>query len=86
MVQKNQRLVVFTSKSAKEAPEVIASEWRYVVENQYGDGGMIAGSCPNRRRIACLECNIKVLQLLGLAGLNMSDDHLPSFPKQIVFH
>ncbi|KAK4584651.1 hypothetical protein RGQ29_022400 [Quercus rubra] len=48
MVQKNQRLVVFTSKSSKEATEGIAYQWRYVVENQYGDDGMKAGSCPNR--------------------------------------
>ncbi|PSS30745.1 PI-PLC X domain-containing protein [Actinidia chinensis var. chinensis] len=48
MVQKNQRLVVFTSKSSKEASEGIAYEWRYVVENQYGNDGMKAGSCPNR--------------------------------------
>ncbi|XP_021824773.1 PI-PLC X domain-containing protein At5g67130-like [Prunus avium] len=48
MVQNNQRLVVFTSKSAKEASEGIAYEWNYVVENQYGNGGMIPGSCPNR--------------------------------------
>lgn len=34
MVQNNQRLVVFTSKSAKEASEGIAYEWNYVVENQ----------------------------------------------------
>lgn len=34
MVQRNQRLVVFTSKSAKEASEGIAYEWRYLVENQ----------------------------------------------------
>lgn len=34
MVQKNQRLVVFTSKSAKEASEGIAYQWTYVVENQ----------------------------------------------------
>lgn len=34
MVQQNQRLVVFTSKSAKEASEGIAYEWRYLVENQ----------------------------------------------------
>ncbi|KAL2522556.1 PLC-like phosphodiesterases superfamily protein [Forsythia ovata] len=48
MVQKNQRLVVFTSKSSKEASEGIAYEWKYVVESQYGNEGMIAGSCPNR--------------------------------------
>lgn len=34
MIQKNQRLVVFTSKAAKEASEGIAYEWRYLVENQ----------------------------------------------------
>lgn len=34
MVKNNLRLVVFTSKSAKEASEGIAYEWNYVVENQ----------------------------------------------------
>lgn len=34
MVQQNQRLVVFTSKSSKEATEGIAYQWTYVVENQ----------------------------------------------------
>jgi len=34
MVQKNQRLLVFTSKSSKEASEGIAYQWRYMVENQ----------------------------------------------------
>ncbi|KAK3169152.1 hypothetical protein Dsin_000056 [Dipteronia sinensis] len=48
MIKKNQRLVVFTSKSTKEASEGIAYEWIYLVENQYGNGGMIAGWCPNR--------------------------------------
>lgn len=34
MIQKNQRLVVFTSKASKEASEGIAYQWRYMVENQ----------------------------------------------------
>lgn len=34
MIHKNQRLIVFTSKAAKEASEGIAYQWRYVVENQ----------------------------------------------------
>lgn len=34
MIKQNQRLVVFTSKSRKEAAEGIAYEWRYLVENQ----------------------------------------------------
>ncbi|RDY01993.1 PI-PLC X domain-containing protein, partial [Mucuna pruriens] len=48
MVQSNQRLIVFTSKSSKEESEGIAYQWKYVVENQYGNDGMKAGSCPNR--------------------------------------
>ncbi|KAK9948935.1 hypothetical protein M0R45_004488 [Rubus argutus] len=48
MAKNNQRLVVFTSKSSKEASEGIAYEWNYVVENQYGNGGMVPNSCPNR--------------------------------------
>lgn len=34
MVKQNQRLVVYTSESNKEASEGIAYQWRYVVENQ----------------------------------------------------
>lgn len=34
MISKNQRLLVFTSKSSKEGSEGIAYEWKYVVENQ----------------------------------------------------
>lgn len=34
MISSNQRLLVFTSKSEKEAIEGIAYEWSYVVENQ----------------------------------------------------
>lgn len=34
MVRDNHRLLVFTSKPAKEAAEGVAYEWRYVVENQ----------------------------------------------------
>ncbi|KAL9229770.1 hypothetical protein vseg_005203 [Gypsophila vaccaria] len=48
MVQKNQRLVVFSSIKSKEASEGIAYNWNYVVENNYGDEGMTAGSCKNR--------------------------------------
>ncbi|KAJ7946066.1 PI-PLC X domain-containing protein [Quillaja saponaria] len=65
MVQKNQRLVVFTSKAAKEASEGIAYEWRYVVENQYGNGGMIAGSCPNRAESPVLNTKSRSLVLVN---------------------
>ncbi|KAJ6353062.1 hypothetical protein OIU76_002142 [Salix suchowensis] len=59
---KNQRLVVFTSKSSKEATEEIAYNWKYVVENQYGDDGMKAGSCPNRNESSPM--NTKTISLV----------------------
>ncbi|KAK3018580.1 hypothetical protein RJ639_004305 [Escallonia herrerae] len=65
MVRQNQRLVVFTSKSAKEASEGIAYEWRYVVENQYGDGGMKAGSCPNRAESFPMNVTTRSLVLMN---------------------
>ncbi|KAK9163371.1 hypothetical protein Syun_004273 [Stephania yunnanensis] len=63
MARKNQRLVVFTSKSAKEASEGIAYEWKYLVENQYGDGGMKAGSCPNRAESSPMNTTSRSLVL-----------------------
>ncbi|OIV93300.1 hypothetical protein TanjilG_13127 [Lupinus angustifolius] len=65
MVQKNQRLVVFTSKKAKEASEGIAYEWQYLVENQYGDDGMKAGSCPNRAESTPLNTASRSLVLVN---------------------
>lgn len=65
MAQKNQRLVIFTSKSSKEASEGIAYEWRYVVENQYGSDGMIAGSCPNRAESSPMNTTTKSLVLMN---------------------
>ncbi|KAJ4962645.1 hypothetical protein NE237_022584 [Protea cynaroides] len=63
MVKQNQRLLVFTSKPAKEAAEGIAYEWNYVVENQYGNSGMIAGSCPNRAESSPMNTTTKSLVL-----------------------
>ncbi len=34
IIQTNERLLAFTSKSSKEALEGIAYQWRYMVENQ----------------------------------------------------
>ncbi|XP_022763388.1 PI-PLC X domain-containing protein At5g67130-like isoform X2 [Durio zibethinus] len=65
MVQKNQRLLVFTSKSAKEASEGIAYQWRYMVENQYGNGGMVAGSCPNRAESPAMNATSRSLALFN---------------------
>ncbi|ONI18969.1 hypothetical protein PRUPE_3G250100 [Prunus persica] len=65
MVAKNQRLLVFTSKSAKEQSEGIAYQWNYMVENQYGDGGMKPGNCPNRGESAPLNDKTKSLVLVN---------------------
>ncbi|RVW39272.1 PI-PLC X domain-containing protein [Vitis vinifera] len=48
MIAKNQRLVVFTSAKYKENSEGIAYQWNYMVENQYGDGGLQSGNCTAR--------------------------------------
>ncbi|XP_057787383.1 PI-PLC X domain-containing protein At5g67130-like [Salvia miltiorrhiza] len=65
MIRQNQRLVVFTSKSSKESSEGIAYQWRYVVENQYGDGGMVAGSCPNRAESPAMNLTSRSLVLMN---------------------
>ncbi|GMI66218.1 PHOSPHOLIPASE C-LIKE 1 [Hibiscus trionum] len=65
MVASNQRLLVFTSIKSKEASEGIAYQWNYMVENQYGDGGMKAGSCPNRAESSSLADKTKSLVLVN---------------------
>ncbi|KAL1322845.1 hypothetical protein HN51_067854 [Arachis hypogaea] len=65
MVSKNQRLLVFTSIKSKEQSEGIAYQWNYMVENQYGDGGMKNGSCPNRAESSPLNDKSKSLVLVN---------------------
>ncbi|KAK1323375.1 PI-PLC X domain-containing protein [Acorus calamus] len=72
MVSQNQRLIVFTSKSAKEASEGIAYNWRYVLENQYGDDGMKLGLCPNRAESPAMNSTMASLVLVN---------HFPTNPN-----
>ncbi|KAL3621148.1 hypothetical protein CASFOL_036060 [Castilleja foliolosa] len=65
MVRQNQRLVVFTSQRSKELSEGIAYEWSYIVENQYGKGGMINGSCPNRADSQAMSVKTRSLVLMN---------------------
>ncbi|XP_020588563.1 uncharacterized protein LOC110030269 isoform X2 [Phalaenopsis equestris] len=65
IIAKNQRLLVFTSKKKKEASEGIAYEWNYVVENQYGDNGLKAGTCPNRAESSPMKTSSKSLVLMN---------------------
>lgn len=65
MIQQNQRLIVFTSKSAKEASEGIAYQWKYLVENQYGNGGLISGSCPSRAESSAMNIKSRSLVLMN---------------------
>ncbi|XP_042413871.1 PI-PLC X domain-containing protein At5g67130-like [Zingiber officinale] len=72
MITRNQRLLVFTSKSSKEASEEIAYEWRYVVENQYGDEGMKLGYCPSRAESLSMNSSSRSLVLMN---------YFPSLPN-----
>ncbi|MCO5606572.1 hypothetical protein L7F22_060760 [Adiantum nelumboides] len=65
MVAKNQRLLVFTSNRTKEASEGIAYNWKYVNENQYGNGGMKTGECPKRGESATLNATSRSLVLMN---------------------
>ncbi|KAI5062137.1 hypothetical protein GOP47_0022676 [Adiantum capillus-veneris] len=65
MVAKNYRLLVFTSDMTKEASEGIAYNWRYVNENQYGNGGMKTGQCPNRGESAAMNAKSRSLVLMN---------------------
>ncbi|CAA7400293.1 unnamed protein product [Spirodela intermedia] len=72
MVRRNERLLVFTSNSTKEASEGIAYTWRYVVENQYGDKGMVPGSCPSRAESPPMNSTAQSLVLMN---------HFPTNPN-----
>ncbi|XP_048495405.1 PI-PLC X domain-containing protein At5g67130 isoform X2 [Beta vulgaris subsp. vulgaris] len=65
MIAKNQRLLVFTSMRSKQNSEGIAYQWNYMVENQYGDEGMKAGSCTNRGESSSLNDETKSLVLVN---------------------
>ncbi|KAL9231279.1 hypothetical protein vseg_006525 [Gypsophila vaccaria] len=65
MVANNQRLLVFTSKKSKQVSEGIAYQWNFMVENQYGDDGMKAGSCTNRAESSQLNDITKSLVLVN---------------------
>ncbi|KAJ8751641.1 hypothetical protein K2173_025797 [Erythroxylum novogranatense] len=65
MIENNHRLLVFTSIKTKEESEGIAYQWNYMVENQYGDGGMHAGNCPNRAESAPMNDSMKSLVLVN---------------------
>ncbi|CAN4082933.1 unnamed protein product [Withania somnifera] len=65
MVKKNYRLLVFTSDSSKEAAEGIAYQWRYMVENEPGDPGVVPGSCSNRKESKPLNSRSAPLFLMN---------------------
>ncbi|RDY07810.1 PI-PLC X domain-containing protein, partial [Mucuna pruriens] len=73
MVAKNQRLLVFTSVMSKEQSEGIAYQWNYIVENQYGNGGMKKGRCPHRKESSPLDDKSKSL-VLRITCLDNSED------------
>ncbi|GER47426.1 PLC-like phosphodiesterases superfamily protein [Striga asiatica] len=75
MVAQNQRLLVFTSEESKETSEGIAYQWNYMVENQYGDDGMEAGKCSNRKESNVLNDMSRSLVLVN---------YFPKIPIKLV--
>ncbi|KAG6424702.1 hypothetical protein SASPL_115122 [Salvia splendens] len=73
MVKNNYRLLVFTSDSSKEASEGIAYQWKYMVENEPGDPGVVPGSCPNRKESKPLNSKSASLFLMN---------YFPTIPVQ----
>uniref|UniRef100_A0ACD5WWS8 Uncharacterized protein n=1 Tax=Avena sativa TaxID=4498 RepID=A0ACD5WWS8_AVESA len=65
MISQNERLLVFTSKKSKEASEGIPFEWNYVVESQYGNEGMVEGTCPNRAESPAMDSKSQSLVLMN---------------------
>ncbi|KAI4358005.1 hypothetical protein L6164_001914 [Bauhinia variegata] len=65
MIAKNHRLIVFTSQRHKQESEGIAYQWNYMVENQYGNDGMVDGICPKRAESAPLNEKSKTLVLVN---------------------
>ncbi|KAH0926906.1 hypothetical protein HID58_019162 [Brassica napus] len=65
MITKNQRMLVFTSNPQKEATEGFAYLWKYMVENQYGNGGMRPGVCTNRPESAAMGDQSRSLVLVN---------------------
>ncbi|KAH0847883.1 hypothetical protein HID58_091675 [Brassica napus] len=65
MITKNQRMLVFTSNPQKEATEGFAFLWKYMVENQYGNGGMRPGVCTNRPESAAMGDQSRSLVLVN---------------------
>ncbi|KAE9595677.1 putative PLC-like phosphodiesterase, TIM beta/alpha-barrel domain-containing protein [Lupinus albus] len=65
MIAKNQRLIVFGSKKDKEKSEGIAYQWNYMVENQYGNGGLVKGRCSQRKESKPLNDKTKSLILVN---------------------
>ncbi|XP_028549784.1 PI-PLC X domain-containing protein At5g67130-like [Dendrobium catenatum] len=65
MINKNHRLLVFTSKKSKEASEGISYQWNYLIESQYGDEGMKMNSIINRAESLPLNTTSRSLLLMN---------------------
>ncbi|XP_051207261.1 PI-PLC X domain-containing protein At5g67130 [Lolium perenne] len=65
MIARNHRLLVFTSDESKESTEGIAYQWNFMVENQYGDGGMSSRSCHSRSESLAMGNRTRSLVLVN---------------------
>ncbi|KAJ8774550.1 hypothetical protein K2173_016996 [Erythroxylum novogranatense] len=65
MIANNQRLIVFSSIKSKQESEGIAYQWNYMVENQYGNDGLLGNKCTNRRESSSLDDKTRSLVLVN---------------------
>ncbi|VAH28150.1 PI-PLC X domain-containing protein At5g67130-like isoform X1 [Triticum dicoccoides] len=65
MIRRNHRLLVFTSDEMKQRAEGIAYQWNFMVENQYGDGGMSSRACHRRAESLALDNRTRSLVLVN---------------------
>ncbi|KAF0895579.1 hypothetical protein E2562_013894 [Oryza meyeriana var. granulata] len=72
MIAQNHRLLVFTSKQGKEASDGMAYEWDYVLETQYGNDGLVGGSCQKRAESRAMDSTKQSLLLMNFFSTNPS--------------
>uniref|UniRef100_A0A0D9ZSS4 Phosphatidylinositol-specific phospholipase C X domain-containing protein n=1 Tax=Oryza glumipatula TaxID=40148 RepID=A0A0D9ZSS4_9ORYZ len=72
MIAQNHRLLMFTSKRGKDGSDGLAYEWDYVLETQYGNDGLVGGSCPKRAESMAMDSTKQSLILMNFFSTNPS--------------
>ncbi|XP_006653912.2 PI-PLC X domain-containing protein At5g67130-like [Oryza brachyantha] len=71
MIADSHRVLVFSSKPGKDG-DGMAYEWDYVLETQYGNDGLVGGSCPKRSESRAMDSTKQSLILMNFFSTNPS--------------